>query len=95
MKIQNDVPNLRAHGWILDDGILAGSEDDVRKALKILLKESPACGLELSTENSVLIPGSSKCRVWSPRKSDNDESHGFGVLLIRDPSLWELPLHPS
>ena len=65
--------------WLLDDGLLAGSREDLRKAVEIIL-EGPQCGLQLSTERNVSIPGTSKCALWCPQDtSGNMDPLGHGI----------------
>ena len=40
-KIRDAVPNLTQHTWYLDDGFVAGSEDQIRTTLHILANEGP------------------------------------------------------
>ena len=46
-KIGDAVPNLTQHTWYLDDGFVAGSEDQIRTTLDILANEGPKKGLYL------------------------------------------------
>ena len=89
-KIKEEVPNLRTNGWILDDGVLAGLMNDVTEAMEILVKEGPARGLQLSTERSVAVAGSSKCRVWSTSRTLGDDPLGLGVLQVKEDGFVHL-----
>lgn len=40
-RIAHEVPDLDLHKWYLDDGVLAGSVEDVLKALNIILEVCP------------------------------------------------------
>ena len=55
-KIRDAVPNLSQHTWYLDDGFVAGSEDQIRTTLDILANEGPKRGLYLRKD---------KCELWS------------------------------
>ena len=91
VKIRDEVPSLKVNGWILDDGVLGGQVEDVRRALDILLTDGTARGLELSTEHSVPTPGTSKSAVWCPDIAHDDvDPLGLGVLPIRGPGFVHL-----
>ena len=44
-KIKDSVPNFFQHTWYLDNGFLAGAENQIRTTLDILAKEGPKRGL--------------------------------------------------
>jgi hypothetical protein len=44
LRIAREVPGLDVHKWYLDDGVLAGSAEDVRSALAIILAACPPDG---------------------------------------------------
>ena len=54
-EIERKLPNLLQHCWYLDDGIIAGTEIELCKALEILSIRR-TFGLELRKE---------KCKLWS------------------------------
>ena len=53
-NIRDAVPNLTQHTWYLDDGFVAGSEDQIRTTLNILANEGPKSGLYLRKDKSEL-----------------------------------------
>ena len=55
-KIKTSVPDLVQHTWNLDDGFIAGSEDQIKQTLEILANESPERGLFLRKD---------KLKLWS------------------------------
>ena len=55
-EIESKIPNLLQHCWYLDDGIIAGTEIELCKALKILSESGEKFGLELKQD---------KCGLWS------------------------------
>jgi hypothetical protein len=55
LKIQEEVPGLLQNSWYLDDGLLGGPEEQLAKALDIILTESPSIGLSIRLD---------KCELW-------------------------------
>ena len=55
--IEIKLPNPEQHNWYLDDGILAGTHQQLCTALNSLTNLGERCGLELRIE---------KCELWSP-----------------------------
>ena len=55
-EIESKLPNLSQHCWHLDDGIIAGTEIELCKALEILSESGEKVGLELRKD---------KCQLWS------------------------------
>ena len=49
-KIRTSVPSLLQHTWFLDDGFIAGSEDQIKQTLGILDNEGPERGLILTKD---------------------------------------------
>ena len=77
-KIRDAVPNLTQHTWYLDDGFVAGSDDQTRTTLDILANEGPERGLYLRKDKSEL---------WSivdlpsvDREVTRNMGNGFEVL---------------
>ena len=77
-KIRDAVPNLTQHTWYLDDGFVAGSEDQIRTTLDILANEGPKRGLYLRKD---------QCELWSivdlpsvDREVTRNMGNGFEVL---------------
>ena len=77
-KIRDAVPNLTQHTWYLDDGFVAGSEDQIRTTLHNLANEGPKRGLYLRKD---------KCELWSivnlpsvDREIVRNTSNGFEVV---------------
>ena len=67
LRIEQETPNLKQNSWILDDGVLVGGKEDIRKALKIIEEDGPGRGLNLST---AATPGAkSKTSIWCPSSS--------------------------
>ena len=62
LRIEQEIPNLKQNSWILDDGVLVGEKDDLKKAVEIIKEEGPSRGLYLST---AATPGTkSKTSIW-------------------------------
>ena len=55
-EIESKIPNLLQHCWNLDDGIIAGTEIELCKALEILSESGEKFVLELRKD---------KCELWS------------------------------
>ena len=55
MLRRDAVPNLTQHTWYLDDGFVAGSENQIRTTLDILANEGPKRGLYLRKDNCELL----------------------------------------
>ena len=70
-KIKEACPNLVANSWYLDDGVVAGPEEEVVRALEIIEKEGPARGMFLNT---------AKSEVWSPAGIVPERLRHFKVL---------------
>ena len=51
MLRRDAVPNLTQHTWYLDDGFVAGSENQIQTTLDILANEGPKRGLYLRKDN--------------------------------------------
>ena len=91
LKILDEVPSLKTNSWFLDDGILAGTREELVKAVRILLEEGPAHGLQLSTEHVVPYPGTSKCALWCGREGPKEtDPLGIGILPIEGPGFVHL-----
>ena len=58
LKIRAECPSLVSNSWYLDDGVVAGSEADVTRALHIIESEGPGRGMFLNT---------AKSEVWNPQ----------------------------
>ena len=70
-RINAEVPDLVANQWLMDDGTLIGSLENLKKALNIISGEGPSKGLFLNP---------SKCSIWvGERLQDNDDPTGFGI----------------
>ena len=57
-KIKTSVRGLLHHTWYLDDGFIAGSEDQIKQTLEILANEGPERGLKFRKD---------KCELWSTK----------------------------
>ena len=55
-KIECELPNFLQHCWHVNDGIVAGTEIELCKALKFLSESGESFGLELRKD---------KCELWS------------------------------
>ena len=55
-ELETRLPNLVQHIWYFDDGILAGTHQQLCTALNLLTNLGEGCGLELRIE---------KCELWS------------------------------
>lgn len=87
-KLNEEIPRLHANGWILDNGLLAGSEKDVSKVLQILQADGPALGLHLSTENRItnhLLPPRGEGGDAHPPQGDDvvDQEDPQPLLQVR------------
>lgn len=70
--LQERVGALALNAWLMDDGTLIGSTDDVQHALKIITGEGPALGLHIN------LP---KCELWWP--TPNPRMHEFPRDITR------------
>ena len=80
--IEQQVPNLVANEWYLDDGCVAGKEQQLQRVVDIILEHGPARGLFLSTAASSPKP---KSTVWCP-------SATHSATLTPDPLDRGIPL---
>ena len=73
--IESKLPNLLQHCWYLDDGIIAGTEIELCKALEILSKLEEKFGLELRKD---------KGELWSIKFGTNGQKflNHLGTNLI-------------
>ena len=55
-ELHDKLPNLMQNSWYLDDGIIAGTEEELCESFEILATHGNKCGLELRTD---------KCELWS------------------------------
>ena len=55
-ELDDKLPNLMQNSWYLDDGIIAGTEEELCESLEILATHGNKCGLELRRD---------KCELWS------------------------------
>ena len=78
LKIEEIVPTLAANVWELDDGLLAGSQEEVALALQTATPECEKRGLIIST--SATAPSNPKSAVWCPQHEMEDDPLGLGVL---------------
>ena len=86
-QIETKLRNLVQHNWYLEDGILAGTHQQLCTALNFLTNLSEGCGLELRNE---------KCELWSPvdlnaidNRVKRNSQEGFEILgaAVRNPSF--------
>ena len=56
-KIKCELPALLLNDWFLDDGVMAGTRQELQTVVDILLEQGPPRGLYLSKQKS---------SVWSP-----------------------------
>ena len=82
LRIQQEVPRLKAHAWFQDDVNLVGKKTDLAKALSIIKDDGPPRGLHLKPKKS---------KVWCPEHPLEDKfplgpeiqrvlGHGIQVL---------------
>jgi hypothetical protein len=71
VKIREECPNLISNSWYLDDGVVAGSKEDVLRALRIIESEGPGRGMFLNA---------GKSEVWNPAGVVPDELKHFKAL---------------
>ena len=45
LRIEQEIPNLKQNSWILDDAVLLGEKDDLRKVIEIIKEDGPSRGL--------------------------------------------------
>ena len=64
LRIQAEVPNLRANAWIQDDGNLVGDKSSLQQALAIIRSDGPPRGLFLRADKSL---------VFCPRHPQGDQ----------------------
>ena len=84
LQIEDQVPSLDLNVWYLDDGTLVGIVPELQQVVDIILREGPACGLILSTGQTVKAPDPPKTTVWSRLDmSDDDDPLGRGVPRVR------------
>jgi hypothetical protein len=83
-KIQQVIPDLEANVWYLDDGALAGTREQLQRAVDIILQDGPARGLFLSTAATISPPSKPKSTVWSPHdRSDDDDPMERGIPRVQ------------
>ena len=70
-RIREQCPSLIANSWYLDDGVVAGSEEDVTRALRIIETEGPVRGMFLNA---------AKSEVWNPRGQIPESLRHFKAL---------------
>lgn len=93
-KINSEVPGLKANIWIMDDGTLSGSLEDLRRVITILEEDGPGRGLFLNKD---------KCRIWVGHDFPNnldplecgiskaDPNGVFSWFSGRNPRFHEIP----
>lgn len=54
-RIKEAVPELILNAWYLDDGVLIGQTDAIKKAYDLIVQEGPALGLHLNPAKCVLF----------------------------------------
>ena len=85
LQIVDQVPSLDLNVWYLDDGTLVGTVPELQQVVEIILREGPACGLILSTGQTVKAPEPPKTTVWSRLdRSIGDDPLGKGVPRVRE-----------
>ena len=55
-ELDDKLSNLMQNSWYLDDGIIAGKEEELCESLEFLATHGKKCGLELRRD---------KCELWS------------------------------
>ena len=53
-ELDDKLPNLMKNSWYLDDGIIAGTEEELCESLEILATHGNKCGLELRRDKCEL-----------------------------------------
>ena len=54
-ELDDKLPNLMQSSWYLDDGIIAGTEEELCESLEIFATHGNKCGLELRRDKCVLL----------------------------------------
>ena len=58
--IQKECPNLKLNQWYLDDGVIAGTAEEVATALSIIQDMGPELGMDLNLmKNAAICPSGS------------------------------------
>jgi hypothetical protein len=60
LLIEAEVPDLNLNAWFYDDGVQAGTLEELKQVVDILVREGPARGLFLSTAATVRAPDQPK-----------------------------------
>jgi hypothetical protein len=88
LKIAAEIPNLQANTWFLDDGTIVGHQDDLSRALEIILEEGPRLGLQLAPAKSRLWCGASGPQTphtLSPQLGNIPQADAAGFELLSVP----------
>ena len=65
-RIKVLLPDLDLNAWFLDDGVLIGKSEDIKKVYEFLVSEGPAYGLHLNPKKCVLFWPNVDCgSYWS------------------------------
>ena len=104
-KIATHCPSLTLNGWYLDDGVVAGSEEEVIRALEIIQSDGLPRGLVLNSSKSEVwssgSPVPSRLRhfkalesegfelLGSPVGSESFSEHHFQGKVTKFRSLWK------
>ena len=80
-KIRISVPSLLQHTWYLDDGFIAGSEDQINQTLEILFNED--LERDLISEKDKCQLCSIKDLLFVDQATKKNLGNGFEVLGVR------------
>ena len=64
LKVKDQVPDLRLHKWLFDDGSMIGKQTLLLKALSIIVEEGTSRGLVVSTVETVRVGEKPKTTMW-------------------------------
>ena len=84
-RILTEVPTLKANMWIMDDGTLCGSRDDLRSVISILEEEGPGRGLFLNKSKSSIWCGNNFTNVDDPLACGVPKASPSGLNLLGSP----------
>ena len=84
-EINRDVPDLVANQWIMDDGTMIGSLDDLRKVAEIISTNGPSKGLFLNKSKSSIWVGSQYENNPDPTGLGIPKTDPRGIQLLGSP----------
>ena len=81
-RINEASPSLLLNGWILDDGTIVGTKDELQRSFDILATAGPAFGLHLNAAKSRIWCGNAEASNPDPlaRGVPRAEENGYDLL---------------